>query len=190
MSNLAINKQTLGAAIGIIGAGGDSGIAGRVTAIENKIPAEASSTNKLADKAYVNDAIENNIGFAVSDWLDEHVDPTTGYVVDNTLSISGAAADAAACGELKSAISTVPITFTDGAYISASNYVASHGSYSYSNYIPVLPEQEIHLRSYFHDSPRAVFVTYDKGHFKSVYPRKKKRGWITPSPLLPIHRRN
>lgn len=104
---MAVDKQTLGAAIGIIGAGGGSGIAGRVTAIENKIPAEASSTNKLADKAYVNDAIENNIGPAVSDWLDDNVDPETGYVIDKSLSIEGAAADAAKVGELKSALNEV-----------------------------------------------------------------------------------
>ena len=41
---------------------------------------------------------------ATESWLDTHVDPQTGYVVDNSLSISGAAADAAACGELKSAL--------------------------------------------------------------------------------------
>ena len=36
---------------------------------------------------------------AVSDWLDEHVDPETGYVIDDTLLIEGAAADAKATGE-------------------------------------------------------------------------------------------
>lgn len=41
---------------------------------------------------------------AVSDWLDDHVDPATGYVVDDTLSVAGAAADAAKVGDLKSAI--------------------------------------------------------------------------------------
>lgn len=41
-------------------------------------------------------------------WLDEHIDTTTGYVVDDTLSISGAAADAKKTGDeltqLKSAL--------------------------------------------------------------------------------------
>ena len=36
---------------------------------------------------------------AVADWLSEHVDPETGYVVDDTLSIEGAAADAKAVGD-------------------------------------------------------------------------------------------
>lgn len=34
----------------------------------------------------------------VTQWLQEHVDPATGYVIDNTLTIAGAAADAAAVG--------------------------------------------------------------------------------------------
>ena len=45
---------------------------------------------------------------AVAEWLAENVDPETGYVLDKTLSIEGAAADAKAagdaCNELKSAI--------------------------------------------------------------------------------------
>ena len=36
---------------------------------------------------------------AVADWLSEHVDPETGYVVDDTLTIEGAAADAKAVGD-------------------------------------------------------------------------------------------
>ena len=35
----------------------------------------------------------------VSDWLDEHVDPETGYVIDDSLSVEGAAADAKAAGD-------------------------------------------------------------------------------------------
>lgn len=52
-----------------------------------------------------------DIAEIVTDWLDDHVDPETGYVLDDTLSIAGAAADAKAAGdavdELKSAISEV-----------------------------------------------------------------------------------
>ena len=35
---------------------------------------------------------------AVADWLDAHVDPDTGYVIDDTLTVSGAAADARVTG--------------------------------------------------------------------------------------------
>lgn len=53
-------------------------------------------------------ASPEEIKAAVEGWLAEHVDPETGYVLDDTLSIAGAAADAKAAGdavdELKSAI--------------------------------------------------------------------------------------
>ena len=40
----------------------------------------------------------------VSSWLDAHVNPDTGYVIDDTLSISGAAADSLAVGSALSAL--------------------------------------------------------------------------------------
>lgn len=46
--------------------------------------------------------VHEEIGNYVSDWLDEHIDPAeTPVVIDDSLTISGAAADAAKCGELK-----------------------------------------------------------------------------------------
>ena len=36
---------------------------------------------------------------ATEDWLDEHIDPTTGYAVDDTLAVSGAAADSKTVGD-------------------------------------------------------------------------------------------
>ena len=54
------------------------------------------------------EAAESTVAAAVSAWLSEHVDPDTGYVIDDSLTIPGAAADAKATGEqiaeLKSAI--------------------------------------------------------------------------------------
>ena len=41
---------------------------------------------------------------AVEGWLDEHVDPETGYVVDDTLAIEGAAADSKATGDAIAAV--------------------------------------------------------------------------------------
>lgn len=52
----------------------------------------------------------------VTEWLDAHVDPDTGYVIDNSLTVEGAAADAKATGdkvsELKSALESVIGTTT------------------------------------------------------------------------------
>jgi hypothetical protein len=54
---------------------------------------------------------ERQIPGAVSEWLEENVDPETGYVLDSSLTVAGAAADAKAAGdavgELKSAIGNV-----------------------------------------------------------------------------------
>lgn len=55
--------------------------------------------------------IEEDVTQATTDWLDEHIAQETGYVLDNTLTVSGAAADAKKTGDelsdLKSAITDV-----------------------------------------------------------------------------------
>jgi len=45
-------------------------------------------------------ATPEKIADAVSTWLNQHVDPETGYVIDDSLTISGAAADAKAVGDI------------------------------------------------------------------------------------------
>ena len=79
---------------------------------DNDVPA----TPQTREEWFLNQILENGegqvdpeaIAEAVADWLDDHVDPETGYVIDNSLSVEGAAADAKAAGDeiadLKSAI--------------------------------------------------------------------------------------
>lgn len=55
---------------------------------------------------YYYDQIGDKTAGAVADWLSDHVDPDTGYVIDNSLTVSGAAADAKAAGEIISWAST------------------------------------------------------------------------------------
>ena len=50
---------------------------------------------------------DEQVSSAVEDWLDENVDPATGYVLDRTLSMSNAATPADITGSLKSAISEI-----------------------------------------------------------------------------------
>lgn len=57
----------------------------------------------------------------VTSWLNEHVDPATGYVIDDTLTIQGAAADAKKTGDELTNLNSIielgklpqPIVFTD-----------------------------------------------------------------------------
>lgn len=50
------------------------------------------------------DEVEASIPTTVTGWLNDHVNPESDAVIDDSLSISGAAADAAKVGELKSAL--------------------------------------------------------------------------------------
>ena len=50
----------------------------------------------------------------VEDWLEDNIDPETGYVIDNTLSIANAAADAKAVGDELTDVKSA-ITQLDGA---------------------------------------------------------------------------
>lgn len=82
---------------------------------DNDVPA----TPRTREEWFLNQILENGggqvdpeaIAEAVADWLDDHVDPETGYVIDNSLSVEGAAADAKAAGDeiadLKSAINDI-----------------------------------------------------------------------------------
>lgn len=54
--------------------------------------------------------IADPVAGLVADWLQDHVDPATGYVIDNTLTIAGAAADAKATGD--SIIDNLSAAFT------------------------------------------------------------------------------
>ena len=53
-----------------------------------------------------------DVAQATTDWLDEHIAQETGYVIDDSLTVAGAAADAKAVGDLKSAI-TLGGLYTD-----------------------------------------------------------------------------
>lgn len=50
----------------------------------------------------------------VGTWLAAHIDPDTGYVIDDTLTVSGAAADAKATGDVKTGINLELKVFEDG----------------------------------------------------------------------------
>lgn len=92
---------------------------------------------------------------AVEAWLSEHVDPSTGYVLDDTLTTQGAAADAKKAGDeisgLKSAIADTytlqaqGIVFDQGSYTPTSASTASSAARVRSH--SVLPDDVIGVKA-------------------------------------------
>lgn len=93
---------------------------------------------------------------ATENWLEENVDPASGYVIDSSLSIEGAAADAKATGdELADLKSTVDNIFekgknlynkennTIGQYVAWNNGVFyANANYQTTDFIPLIPGEE------------------------------------------------
>lgn len=73
-----------------------------VSADASKDAAAASASAAAASEAAAQDYadhIADPVAGLVGDWLDEHVDPATGYVIDDSLSVTEAAADAKTTGD-------------------------------------------------------------------------------------------
>ena len=68
-----------------------------------ELPEPATRIEKYLNKI----ASEQTITEATDNWLDEHIDPSTGYVLDSTLTMNNAAPPASAVGDLKSAITQI-----------------------------------------------------------------------------------
>ena len=81
-----------------------------------ELPEPATRIEKYLSKI----ASEQTITEATDNWLDEHIDPSTGYVLDSTLTMNNAAPPASAVGDLKSAlnsfgnIDSAPIDISSG----------------------------------------------------------------------------
>jgi len=78
--------------------------------------APVTSVNGQTGDVTVQAATDAQVTNAVNTWLDNNVDPATGYVLDSTLTMSNAAAPADKVGDLKSALSAVVATGTEEVY--------------------------------------------------------------------------
>lgn len=99
--------------------------ASSATAASASAAAAAESEDTAREYA---DNIADPVSGLVTTWLEENVDPSTGYVLDKTLTVEGAAADAKAAGDAISAVEQLALaayatdtasgsiaSFTDGA---------------------------------------------------------------------------
>lgn len=89
-------------------------------ALDSATAALQSAGNAAASASQAQQYAENigdPVAGIVTQWLQSHVDPATGYVIDNTLTIAGAAADAKAAGD---AIRTTNAVINDAIDFTAS----------------------------------------------------------------------
>jgi len=112
------------------------------------------------------DNIADPISGIVTGWLDDHVDPDTGYVIDDTLLIEDAAADAKATGEaigdLKSAIAILDDAVIGGTNIAS--FIATARSSGYSNYSCALAANtKYKLRIDVENSTARIFMRASNG---------------------------
>lgn len=117
---------------------------------EASVSAEAAAASEQAAKDY-SDHIADPVSGIVTEWLNDHVDPESQVVIDDSLTIAGAAADAKATGDavadLKSALNWTEIRRIDGYTI-----VQGTGKWSYANnnwcyIIPIKTTDQIKLQA-------------------------------------------
>ena len=101
-SKLAGEYQPKITATGMLKGDGNGGVSAAVAGTDydtasNIVSATAAMTPEQAAQTRQN--IGADTPETVTEWLEAHVDPDTGYVIDDTLTIQGAAADAKATGD-------------------------------------------------------------------------------------------
>lgn len=150
--------------------------ASQQSASDSQDSAEASAASELAAKNYA-DHIGDPVSGLVTDWLDDHVTPTT-PIVDNSLTISGAAADAKVTGDkityVKSEIQTISqIVYDENIVNNAlkqpgrikydTGVVSADSGYDCTDYVPIF--QGV---TYLFRGAKSNFAFYDE--LKTYYP--------------------
>lgn len=135
--------------------------ASAVTAEAAKVEAVAAKNNATISANAAQAALDD-IGTAaagaVADWLAAHVDPDTGYVIDNTLTVQGAAADARAVGVAVSGLRNfwkenyVDLTWTNNQISTTGNITASN-NYLLTGLIPINGGIAVTIPNFNEDTP-------------------------------------
>lgn len=128
---------------------------------------------------------------ATENWLEENIDPATGYAVDSSLSIEGAAADAKKVGdEINDSKSTITQQYADifsigsdapyinlfdksatdpGKYLNTSGVEVDNPDYLISDYIPVDPHNIIYFYGWETIPANTRIFYYDAGKEQTGY---------------------
>ena len=160
--------------------------------VASGLPAEVASQLGDVVAAQIGAVVAAQIGAVVADqlpaiaasaaatevgtWLSTHIDPDTGYVIDDSLTVQGAAADAKAVGDevtaIKSALSYKDFIGTETGFVSSEEidgYVKNDGSFGSSDtdvrtgYIETFEGAEIMatLRGY---ATRPIIAFYNESY--------------------------
>lgn len=83
-------------------------------ASDSALPAYAEVLGDISELLELASTIPDDLPGYITNWLDTNIDPATGYVLDNSLTLSNAAAPADKVGDLKNAFNAdlVPLTWT------------------------------------------------------------------------------
>lgn len=115
----------------------------------------------------------------VTSWLNEHITQETGYVIDDTLSIQGAAADAKATGDavsdLKSDFNTVlPATILTNSIITNTGYYIGRDgdahvnvNFGYSDFLPSVEGMKYIIKAPTYSNTGSAISFYADNNFNS-----------------------
>lgn len=104
---------------------------------------DATASMTPAQAAQTRENIGADTPATVTAWLEAHVDPDTGYVIDDTLTIQGAAADAKAAGDEIGALKSAFINNKKGimsfdlipnSYVSLTGVITSYNNWKRTDY--------------------------------------------------------
>lgn len=126
---------------------------GSIEAKNLAIAAQTAAEQARDAARYYAEHIGDPVSGIVTQWLTDHVDPDTGYVIDDTLTIALAAADAAATGkgirDIKNGLGNIDLSclafLNDGLYLDTSDVESANTMLAHTDYIEI-PQEVFSVR--------------------------------------------